>query len=88
MPTVTADVFVVVQIGLRAPHPFALVRGDPWGSPEGALDLFPTIIGDAEPCPRLLAGVARSDDLAAYRSGRPLEEAVSEAHLRSLLPTA
>jgi uncharacterized protein len=42
-----------------------------------------TIIGDAEPCPRLLAGVPRGDDLASYRSGRPLEEAVVEAHSRS-----
>jgi uncharacterized protein len=41
------------------------------------------VIGDAEPCPRLLAGVPRSDDLAAYRSGRPLEEAVREAYSRS-----
>jgi uncharacterized protein len=41
-----------------------------------------TVIGDPEPCPRLLAGVSRPDDLAGYRSGRPLEEAVSEAYAR------
>jgi uncharacterized protein len=39
-----------------------------------------TIIGEPEPCPRLPAGVARGDDLAGYRAGRPLEEAVTEAH--------
>jgi len=39
-----------------------------------------TVIGDPEPCPRLLAGVSRPDDLAGYRQGRPLEEAVAEAH--------
>jgi uncharacterized protein len=42
-----------------------------------------TVIGDPEPCPRLPAGVSRGADLSAYRSGRPLEEAVSEAHLHS-----
>lgn len=42
-----------------------------------------TVIGAAEPCPRLLAGVSRSDDLAGYRPGRPLEEAVAEAHART-----
>ena len=42
-----------------------------------------TVIGDPEPCPRLPAGVPRGADLAAYRSGRPLEEAVTEAHLHS-----
>jgi uncharacterized protein len=42
-----------------------------------------TIIGHHEPCPRLLADVRRGEDLAGYRSGRPLEEAVLEAHLRS-----
>lgn len=38
------------------------------------------IIGPAEPCPRLKAGVSRPSNLDGYRANRPLEEAVSEAH--------
>jgi uncharacterized protein len=39
-----------------------------------------TVIGAPEPCPRLLPGVHRPDTLAGYREGRPLEDAVAEAH--------
>lgn len=39
-----------------------------------------TVIGRPEPCPRLLAGVGRPANLAGYREGRPLEEAVAESH--------
>ena len=39
-----------------------------------------TVIGAPEPCPRLLPGVGRPANLAGYRAGRPLEEAVSEAY--------
>ncbi|RAI01795.1 flavin-nucleotide-binding protein [Acuticoccus sediminis] len=39
-----------------------------------------TVLGAPEPCPRLLADVARPGTLAPYRAGRPLEEAVSEAY--------
>jgi nitroimidazol reductase NimA-like FMN-containing flavoprotein (pyridoxamine 5'-phosphate oxidase superfamily) len=39
-----------------------------------------TVIGAPEPCPRLRPGVARPADLAAYRAGRPLEEALAETH--------
>jgi len=39
-----------------------------------------TVIGAAEPCTRLLAGVERPQNLGGYRAGRPLEEAVAEAH--------
>ncbi len=38
------------------------------------------VMGEPEPCPRLMAGVARPDTLAGYRAGRTLEEAVLEAH--------
>ena len=40
-----------------------------------------TVIGTPEPCPRLHAGVDRPQNLAGYRAGRPLEEAVAEAHV-------
>jgi nitroimidazol reductase NimA-like FMN-containing flavoprotein (pyridoxamine 5'-phosphate oxidase superfamily) len=39
-----------------------------------------TVIGEPEPCPRLMEGVQRGPDLAAYRSGRRLEEALVEAY--------
>ncbi len=38
------------------------------------------VLGKAEACPRLLAGVSRPANLDGYRAGRPLEEAVTEAH--------
>lgn len=38
------------------------------------------VIGEPEPCPRLLPGVERGPDLKAYRPGRLLEEALREAH--------
>lgn len=38
------------------------------------------VMGEPEPCPRLMDGVTRPDTLAGYRVGRTLEEAVLEAH--------
>jgi len=38
------------------------------------------VMGDPEPCPRLLAGVVRPDSLAGYHGGRVLEEALLESH--------
>jgi nitroimidazol reductase NimA-like FMN-containing flavoprotein (pyridoxamine 5'-phosphate oxidase superfamily) len=42
-----------------------------------------TVIGTAEPCPRLLDGVARPHNLDGYRANRALEDAVAEAHAAS-----
>ena len=36
------------------------------------------VIGEAEPCPRLVPGVARPDNLADYRPGRRLDETFAE----------
>jgi uncharacterized protein len=44
-----------------------------------------TILGAPEPCARLMAGVERPEGLAAYREGRRLDDAVSEAY-RSTFP--
>ncbi len=38
------------------------------------------VIGEPEPCRRLMKGVPRPDLLAGYRAGRTLEEALAEAH--------
>ena len=39
-----------------------------------------TVIGAPEPCPRLLDGVARPENLALYQPGDLLEEALRRAH--------
>lgn len=39
-----------------------------------------TVIGTPEPCPRLMQGVERPADLAAYQPGRRLEDAARETH--------
>ena len=47
-----------------------------------------TVIGEPEPCPRLLHNVARPAGLAGYRAGRLLEEALTEAYAESYERTA
>jgi hypothetical protein len=42
-----------------------------------------TVIGETEPCPRLIPGVARPDGLAGYQPGRRLDEVLSEAAARA-----
>ena len=44
-----------------------------------------TVVGPPEPCPRLHGGVERPRNLDGYRSGRPLEDAVAEAHAAAYL---
>jgi len=39
-----------------------------------------TVLGRPEPCPRLVEGVRRPDELAGYRAGRTLQDVLSEAH--------
>jgi nitroimidazol reductase NimA-like FMN-containing flavoprotein (pyridoxamine 5'-phosphate oxidase superfamily) len=39
-----------------------------------------TVIGAPEPCPRLLPGVERPPNLAPYREGRELRDALAEAY--------
>lgn len=38
------------------------------------------VIGEPEPCPRLMEGVARGADLKAYQPGRALEDALRDAY--------
>jgi len=38
------------------------------------------VLGAPEPCKRLLPGVERPDNLAPYREGRRLEDALREAY--------
>ena len=43
-----------------------------------------TLIGEPEPCPRLLPGVQRPDALGDYSPGQPLEVALARSHARSV----
>ena len=47
-----------------------------------------TVMGAPEPCPRLLPGVERPANLAGYREGRALEEALAEAYAEAYVPGA
>ena len=42
--------------------------------------LVRTVLGEIEPCPRLLDGVTRPDNLNGYRAGRLLEDAIVDAY--------
>ncbi len=42
-----------------------------------------TVLGEPEPCPRLMKDVARPSTLTGYASGRPLQDALTEAYLAS-----
>ena len=42
-----------------------------------------TVLGQPEPCPRLVAGAQRPAALAGYAAGRPLQDALSEAYRAS-----
>lgn len=42
-----------------------------------------TVLGEPEPCPRLVAGVQRPEALGGFVAGRHLQDALSEAYLSS-----
>jgi hypothetical protein len=42
-----------------------------------------TVLGQPEPCPRLVDGLPRPATLAGYAAGRPLQEALSEAYAKT-----
>ncbi|MEY3476064.1 MAG: hypothetical protein RLY65_464, partial [Pseudomonadota bacterium] len=42
-----------------------------------------TVLGEPEPCPRLMSGVQRPATLAAYAANRSLQDALTEAYLNS-----
>ncbi|MBP0578674.1 pyridoxamine 5'-phosphate oxidase family protein [Labrys sp. LIt4] len=74
-------------IGMRIEEASAKVRAagvgddeEDYGQPVWA-GVIPvqTVIGTAEPCPRLLPGMGKTAGLAGYRAGRRLDEALLEA---------
>ncbi len=42
-----------------------------------------TVLGKPEPCPRLKPGVERPASLSLFTEGRPLDEALREAHAKA-----
>jgi nitroimidazol reductase NimA-like FMN-containing flavoprotein (pyridoxamine 5'-phosphate oxidase superfamily) len=45
------------------------------------------VLGQPEPCPRLVEGVERPETLAPYSAGRPLEEALAQAYSTTFVGT-
>lgn len=76
-------------IGMRIEEASAKVRAAGVGDDEEDYDhpvwagVIPvrTVIGAAEPCPRLLPGMEQTAGLAGYRAGRRLDETLAEAQL-------
>jgi nitroimidazol reductase NimA-like FMN-containing flavoprotein (pyridoxamine 5'-phosphate oxidase superfamily) len=91
-PTTAAEVNATTVIAMDIERASAKIRGNGVADDEEdyALPVYAErlpvqmLIGTPEACPRLLAGVVRPQNLAGYRALRPLEEAVAEAHARSL----
>jgi len=91
-PTTATEVNATTVIAMDIERASAKIRGKGVADDDADYELpvyaerLPVrmLIGAPEPCPRLLAGVERPQNLAGYRALRPLEEAVAEAHARTL----
>ena len=89
----TQEIKATRVIGMTIEQASAKVRAKGIGDEEEdyALPIYAeripvrTVLGAPEPCARLMAGVERPEGLAAYREGRRLDDAVSEAY-RSTFP--
>jgi uncharacterized protein len=87
-PATKQEIKATGVIGMTIDQASAKVRAKGIGDDEEdyALPIYAeripvrTVIGTQEPCPRLLPGVERPATLAGYAQGRPLEEALKEAH--------
>ena len=85
----TQEIKATRVIGMTIEQASAKVRAKGIGDEEEdyALPIYAeripvrTVLGAPEPCARLMAGVERPEGLAAYREGRRLDDAVSEAYL-------
>jgi nitroimidazol reductase NimA-like FMN-containing flavoprotein (pyridoxamine 5'-phosphate oxidase superfamily) len=86
-PITAQEVKATTVIGMRIDDASAKVRAKGVGDNEDDYDhpawagVIPvrTVIGDDEPCPRLLPGISRPGKLSAYSSGRTLDQALVEA---------
>ncbi|MFU0505916.1 pyridoxamine 5'-phosphate oxidase family protein [Pseudaminobacter sp. NGMCC 1.201702] len=86
-PITAQEVKATTVIGMRIDDASAKVRAKGVGDNEEDYDhpawagVIPvrTVIGDEEPCPRLLPHISRPDKLSAYSSGRTLDEVLVEA---------
>jgi uncharacterized protein len=86
-PTNAQEMKAATVIGMRIEQASAKVRAKGVADDEEDYDhpvwagVIPvrTIIRADEPCPRLMPGMARPDNLSTYRDGRRLDEAFTEA---------
>jgi uncharacterized protein len=78
-------------IGMAIEHASGKIRAKGVGDEEEdyALPIYAaripvrTVVGEIEPCPRLLTGVPRPAGLAGFTDGRILDDVMLENHLRS-----
>jgi nitroimidazol reductase NimA-like FMN-containing flavoprotein (pyridoxamine 5'-phosphate oxidase superfamily) len=89
-PTHAQEMKAAMVIGMRIEEASAKVRAKGVADDEEDYDhpvwagVIPvrTIIVADEPCPRLMPGIERPDNLSAYRDGRRLDEALIETQSR------
>lgn len=87
-PTNAKESKATTVIGMRIDDASAKVRAKGVADDEEDYDhpvwagVIPvrTVIGEDEPCPRLLPALSRPESLSPYGAGRRLDEALSETH--------
>ncbi len=95
-PSTELELKATTVVGMTIEQAAAKVRSKGVGDEESDYALpiyaarFPVrvVIGEVEPCPRLLDGVARPPGLAGYTPGRRLDELMRENHERAALGVA
>jgi hypothetical protein len=89
-PSTVQELKATRLLGMRIEEASAKIRNKGVGDEEEdyALPIYAAripvtqVVGDIEPCPRLLPGVERPAGLAGYRPGRRLDEAMTETAAR------
>lgn len=90
-PSTELELKATTVVGMAIEQASAKVRSKGVGDEEGDYGLpiyaarFPVsmVIGEVEPCPRLLDGVERPDGLAGFTPGRRLDQIMREHHERT-----
>lgn len=93
-PSTELELKATTVIGMTTEQASVKIRSKGVGDEEADYALpiyaarFPVsmVIGEVEPCPRLLDGVERPDGLAGYTPGRRLDEIMRENHERTAYP--
>ena len=87
-PSTTQEIKATAVVWMEIERASAKIRAKGVGDEEEdyALPIYAerlpvrTVIGEPEPCPRLMAAVQRGEDLKAYQPGRTLDEALRDAY--------